>query len=271
MFLIILALLLSWLPLPAPAANILCIAARCGSKLFACQKNANCRAQLTCSSRCNSKNAEERQACLIRCAEQDSSPPFDALTMCMASKGCLDQAPSPQTCAKPKAASKLADMELFDLIGTWYVVRGLSRAYDCWPCQKMQFTGVSDELLRYDYSFVAAPPRTSHIACQARRHPMSRVDARSGHFLIDYSTHGLHGSDDWYVLSRPSEDVALVYYCGSSATDSYRGGIVMARTAQPVITANMERQMNEALTAAGLGASLSLGDFCHPTVDQCSQ
>ena len=86
---------------------------------------------------------------------------------------------------------------------------------------------------------------------------------------MNYDAYGMPGEDDWYVLSYPHPDYALIYYCGSSTMDAYRGGVVIGRSANTDIPIDILEEFEEALANAGLSTAPTLDDFCIPDNSGC--
>lgn len=234
-----------------------CLAAHCGWQVAACEFEAGCRGTLGCVRGCAAQDGEQGQACMISCVETGATPKYDQLTACMAEHRCFP-APVAKACQAPANLSELAPMPLKALAGTWYVLRGLSRAYDCWPCQKMMFSELAASSARYDYEYRIGE-HVSRIQCQVA------ADGRgtaSGQMRVSYRVHGMVGADDWYVLSQPRPDFALIYYCGTNPADRYRGAVVIGRQAQAELPAAVVEDFRRALRAAGLALPVDLADFC---------
>lgn len=251
--------------------SVLCIAFQCGGPLARCKMNRACNDALGCVRSCKSEDPVERQRCQIICAESTASPQYDRLVGCMLDKGCLPKK-QPYACATPRNRQALAPVTLKDLDGSWRVIRGLSPAYDCWSCQKMSFARRAPNLSDYRYEYVVRHPRPASIACQVEG--IREGDAQEptpGRFLVTYTAHNVPGKDDWYVLGYTG-DYALIYYCGDSAMDSYRGAVVMARAAAGVtdeLPDEVKSQFEMALKAADIDLPIGLGDFCTPDNSRC--
>ena len=135
----------------------------------------------------------------------------------------------------------------------------------------MTFSPTEANQSRYDYDYIASAPRVSHIACNVSQIADSSTAALlPGRFAVQYKAHGITGSDDWYVLSHPTGDFALIYYCGSSVTDEYRGAVAISRRPDGAIPEPVAAEFEKALKAADLPTSLSLDDFCTPDNSACT-
>ncbi len=247
--------------------NVGCLTFKCGIPLAKCGLEGSCRKTLECVKSCTSDDPDERQRCTITCVESTPSKAFAELSACMVKKKCV--APSSQsTCSLPRNPSVIAPMTLHDLEGPWFVARGLSRAYDCWPCQQMTFRGIDNQHSKYDYDYMVVPDRLTRIECNAR--PAPSATANAGRFSIDYEAYGVPGTDDWHVLSFPHPDYALVYYCGATAmAGQYRGAVMMSRIPAADMPDDILNTFESALTDAQLEPSVSVAQFCSVDHNDC--
>jgi len=248
--------------------NVACIAANCGLQLGSCAFDSGCRTALGCVQHCTSNDAEVRQTCLITCVESTPTTKYDALTSCIVQHSCLPK-PAPRSCPWPSHPNAMASVALSDLEGTWYVLRGLSPAYDCWSCQTMKFTQQSSSQSRYDYAYMVKSPLLSRISCSISSVMDDYRVAIPGRFHETYVAHGVVGNDDWFVLSQPHPDYALLYYCGTSAMDSYQGAVVITRSPNSEIPAAIVNSFRQALKDADFPVPITLDSFCSIDNDAC--
>ena len=251
--------------------DAMCIAFHCGGALAGCTMNSNCNKVLTCVKGCNSPDPVAKQRCQIICSESSSpSPQYDNLVSCMVGQGCLP-AKKPFVCDRPKNEAALQLLTLADLEGNWRVVRGLSASYDCWSCQRLTFSASTAHVSRYDYEYIVKAPRKTTIGCQVSDLLRPDADEESslpGRLRVDYTVHGMKGRDDWYVLGYTG-DYALIYYCGESAMDSYRGAVVMSRSSSSAMPDDVKELFDKALMEAGLTRPPAMADFCTPDDTLC--
>jgi hypothetical protein len=244
--------------------NLMCLATQCTQPLAGCTFERNCRVALSCTADCKMSDPEENQRCLINCVESNPSSRYDHLVGCMLEKNCLAKAP-PRFCAKPRNTQQIAPVTLADLQGEWYVVRGLSRAYDCWPCQKMSFFNLKGSASSYDYEYRVGSNKTK-IQCTVEDLPTPVP----GRFFVKYKAHGVEGFDDWHLLSQPTRDHALIYYCGTTSLDQYRGAVIITRTPFVPIPQSILQTFEQALHDADLEVPVSLNQFCIAEQRSCT-
>lgn len=250
-------------PIPAfsnISPNLVCLATQCTKSFGACAFEINCILGLRCTADCKFTDPDENQRCLIGCIESNPSSRYDPLVSCMLERECMVKSP-PRFCAKPQNKAQIAPTTLADLQGDWFVIRGLSRAYDCWPGQKMSFYNLKESISNYDYEYQVGKQK-SQFHCSVKDLP----DPSPGRFVVNYKVHGMEGSDDWYVLSQPNPDYALIYYCGTTAIDQYRGAIVMSKKPDLELPQSVLQAFDQALQYADLKTPVSMTEFCRPEV-----
>ncbi len=240
-----------------------CLALHCAGTAAKCALDKECKAALDCTSNCPTENPEENQRCNIVCLGSNANPKFDEVSKCIVENKCFSE---PQSeCPVPSNAVKLSEITLPDLDGAWWVVRGLSRAYDCWSCQKMSFSSIDENTSKYDYDYIVTPPNGSYISCDVKM----AEPYKAGHMTVSYNAHGMPGGDDWYFLSRPSDDQMLIYYCGSTPIAKYRGAVVISRTPDINLPDDVAAKINQALIDADIATPVKLDDMCAPDNSFC--
>jgi len=253
-------------------ASIPCILFECTRPFFACVTDKGCRSKLNCTKECDKiADPEQRQLCLTECTAVNPNRKFLDLAASMAKNGCIT--PPEYDCPLPRNRSQLAPLTLAQLEGDWWVIRGLSRAYDCFSCQKMTFHRISETVSTYDYTYI--PGKSGNvidaIKCTITAIPYSPAETAvcPGRFRINYNAYGMEGADNVFVLSHPRPDYLLLYYCGQTPSDKYRGSIVISRSPETRIPAEIEKELNRALANAGLPTTLSLNDYRVPDNSAC--
>ncbi len=250
-------------------ASIWCMLTECIGPMWDCLTDANCRAKLKCADNCKSDDPELRQACFIECVAANPDKKFIALSACSANSKCIT--PPDYKCPLPKNRNSIAPVTLKQMEGAWYVIRGLSRAYDCWSCQRMVFKRVSDTVSKYDYDYIPKGGKVDKVECTTTAMPFTPKETVicPGRFRVNYNAYTIQGMDDWFVLSYPNPKYMLIYYCGATPTDIYRGAIVMSRSPETKIPADIEKIFDKALADAGLPSVLKLKDFGIPDNSPC--
>jgi len=199
----------------AQAAKWGCVVEHCVPALAKCMANTECRGVNSCYTKCGTN-----QTCSYLCSLADPNQQWDDLTGCLTDNKCLVPFPS-KKCFTPNATSKF---DLNDMKGTWWVVKGMSPAHDCFECAKQQFLLQDDGKWSYQCDFpVTNTNLTGHVYTN-----LSQV--HSGYYAIDYREFGMLQHEDWYVVDvSPDKEYVLVKLCGFSEPLDYAGGLVMSR------------------------------------------
>ena len=136
-----------------------CMQLKCMNELTMCLGDPTCAEALLCTSGCVTEPEPER--CQIECTVSNYSPLLDLVMACTFEKGCF---PEPTyDCPIPPDATSLADIDVSDLEGDWFVVRGLSNTYDCWDCQRYRFSATSATTADYVYLYTVSSGASSEV------------------------------------------------------------------------------------------------------------
>jgi hypothetical protein len=182
---------------------------------------------------------------------------------------------SNSTCIIPdEAAVKTIDPASF--IGDWFVFKGLSKAYDCYDCQRMairESTGpipsLPDAPYYYNYTMQVRGELFVSVNCTVTPPSMDTVPTGPRPFIVDYFTHGVPGEDKWFVLYTSGDrSYMLIYYCGSTPSWSYTGAVAITKRPTEVVPSSVISEMEAALTKANVKLSLR-EDFCSPNISSC--
>eukprot|EP00475_Leptophrys_vorax_P001118 TRINITY_DN1057_c0_g1_i1.p1 TRINITY_DN1057_c0_g1~~TRINITY_DN1057_c0_g1_i1.p1 ORF type:complete len:262 (-),score=64.41 TRINITY_DN1057_c0_g1_i1:38-823(-) len=235
----------------AYSQDIGCLLVHCGSQVITCSVTSPCKDCLSCVQKCGSGN----QTCTIICTETYGDDKFDALSSCMIENKCITPSPA-QNCPVPPSSSIKTAVTLNHLDGTWYVLKGLNPAYDCYDEQTMSF---HFDGTNWGYVYNMSSPKFRSINCN-----ISSVAAAPGQFTVSYEEHGIVGTDHWYVVSdftNGGSEFAIVYYCGSNPMwTKYQGAVVISKTKLTSISSDVQQALNKDLAVAA--SSLSLDKFC---------
>ena len=135
----------------AARSQIACVLEHCAKELAQCEIDSVCRAWSNCNRPCASiKDPVEATNCQIRCGDlykptNSSSAKIDAFSECVISEHhCVKQTQT--KCPLPASPSVVSSFSLrTDLIGVWYITRGLNPRFDCFDCQVHNFTFNANE------------------------------------------------------------------------------------------------------------------------------
>jgi hypothetical protein len=246
------ALLLLVCAVGTVAQDIGCLLFHCGAQTIACSTTSPCKDCLSCVQKCPAGN----QTCTIVCTETYGDSKFDALSSCMVQNKCIKPSPG-QPCPAPVSSSLKPAVTLSHLEGTWYVLKGLNPAYDCYDQQTMSF---SFDGSNWGYVYNMSSPKFRSIDCN-----ISAIAGHAGEFTVSYEEHGIQGTDHWYVVSdftSGGTEFAIVYYCGANPMWSqYQGAVVISKSHfSGDLPAEVEQALNKDLQTAV--PDLTLSKFC---------
>ncbi len=237
-----------------------CMTSQCSAEMQTCIGNSTCTQAMLCTSGCLSDLEPER--CQIECSVTNYSPLLEDLMACSVEKGCFPD--STYECPIPPDASSLADIDVGDLEGNWYVIRGLSNTFDCWDCERYTFTETSATTAHYDFLYTVESGVSDIVPCTTTAIPFDGGAGTPdpGRFQVEYYTIGMPGLDQWYMLDYANNDpdYLLLYYCGSGPGTAYQGAVVLTRTPELALTQSMLDDFDAALSVIPDGPLMS--DFC---------
>ncbi|KAJ3076371.1 hypothetical protein HK102_005430 [Quaeritorhiza haematococci] len=228
--------------------SVFCLTTKCAGALASCVPDSTCSSGVGCLRGCKGTQ-DEQTLCQLTCTERHNSQKLDKLAICIFEKKC-QPVPNNQ-CFAPRYYQQ--DASARDVLsGTWHVVRGVSRAYDCFP-QRFDFGGSA-----YRFTFEPAEGVRGQVDGWVST-------SGAGRFLQQFEAHGFPGSKDTFVLSYKG-DYALIYYCGSSPpSGSYPGAIVVSRYPSLSVPSDVISEFTRVLQNAGIDAQFTSQGFCRPS------
>ena len=180
--------------------DIFCIMEHCGSQSGACMSDRDCRINMQCMLKCGLTN----NSCMYECMNTYEDKIFDAMMKCLVDDHhCLTMQPPDPTfrCTPPKQVIK--NLTLSQIQGSWWIVRGLNRDYDCFDCQLSTYkpTAVAmNYTLEEKYDVVMLNGSVRH------RLVVQQVEQKnpSNGGLLDYTNTmmGLTMYEKWQVLGQ---------------------------------------------------------------------
>jgi len=194
-----------------------CIAKNCLMQGKDCFLDSKCRQTLFCLAKCGMNN----QTCTYGCELDHADTAFDTMFTCMIDHECIPHYP-PDPFSPPTSLETGVTME--QMVGNkiWWIVRGFSPAYDKFPCQHLYFNQSTTGWI-YTADFEYEP---NHYAML---HANISTDG-NGLFLLEYTEHGLHHDESWYLIATTSEEKhgyesRVFRYGGKTPIMDYDGGI----------------------------------------------
>eukprot|EP01062_Namystynia_karyoxenos_P022007 TRINITY_DN1841_c0_g1_i4.p1 TRINITY_DN1841_c0_g1~~TRINITY_DN1841_c0_g1_i4.p1 ORF type:complete len:285 (+),score=121.59 TRINITY_DN1841_c0_g1_i4:76-855(+) len=243
----------------AQKPNIACITARCGLTMAECGLDKQCRSAVACLLKCGLSD----QACVYQCELTKADAKFDKVMACMTGHKCFTDVPS-YPCIKP---DKPLNVGLSAVNGSWWIVKGRSKAFDCFDCQHLQWfqdSTTSGSGWVYDAHFEV----NTTMSLYAELKVPNVTNPSPGVFHLQYTEHGLT-HDEWWYAAAGEETFGPGYqfllYCGTTEVMNYAGGFMISQKKEPLPT-TVEDKLKQVAAAQGLKWS----DFCTPGVQNCT-
>jgi len=232
------ALMYHFKALPDPAT--LCMLANCGLKVMDCVNDPVCYEIVTCMKGCDDSMGGY---CVLECGlEQLSSDPvYQSLQSCMVDNQCIPKR-EPNGICLAKHQDAMQNITQLDMVkGDWWVVKGQncgqdevwSGGYDGYPCQHNRFTepAAGSDKWFSNTTFCTG----ANSVCKNDRYYVVLPDIyfiHPGVVRNDYpfgSAPLLPQIEDWYFVSYPHADWALVIWCGYNPVVEFHGALVVSR------------------------------------------
>lgn len=242
--------------------NIICIIEHCGKQSAACLADEGCRSAMVCITGCATNN----QTCLFDCIYSYEDGAFDEFMKCASTDHqCITNDPPnpPVVCHPPQKVESGFTIDL--LTGSWYIVKGLNRIYDCFDCQVTTFKPspydktVYDVFEKFDVKMVSGGTRHRSVN-------ETVVQASGGIFNYTSMQMGHNTHSQWRIMHVGKGGAFLLaYYCGSISADYFfEGSVVYSRT--PSLTSD---QLVE-LVAAFKDHGIDYSKYCTPNTKNCN-
>ncbi|WAR23729.1 VDE-like protein [Mya arenaria] len=252
------------LHLPKSNPDVVCIMEHCREESLNCARDSGCRTNMECVMKCGFTN----NSCLFECMNTYEDAIYDALMACLVDDHhCMTLPPPDKKFKCDVPSTYAANFTLPLLSGTWYVVLGFNKDYDCFDCQISSYSKTPNSsnftlTERYDVKMLNGTLR--------HRAAVQKVGQRSRSMgVLDFTNKmmGLTMYEQWKVLDYAvSGDYVVLHYCGLMAEDwRYQGGVVYSRT--PGLTSAQWQGVDDALKRT-LGTSVK--DYCRPNTSGCT-
>jgi len=238
----------------------LCTVVNCGHKIAMCMTDADCRATMECSRACQDMPRNRQAMCGYICEMTDGyeNKVFEDVMLCMIEKDCLPEYPKDGECVAKSdsdAVQTLTSMKQVE--GDWWSIRGLNcgydddypGGYDWFPCGHERWTEVKTESggSRWinNITFCAG----SDNKCVSKGGPLgirtiANVTMPSpGVLRHEYDSALAPQIEKWRVISMPTDDYMLAYWCGNIPIQEYNGGLLFSRKKTSKIPKKIEEQL----------------------------
>ncbi|XP_023348717.1 violaxanthin de-epoxidase, chloroplastic [Eurytemora carolleeae] len=236
----------------------ICIALHCALQSGACVLDPQCFETLQCMIGCSGKPDESQ--CQFECEMTlgNGNEVFEDLLRCMAANGCFPEVPPDGIClaSESDTVQEITDIEM--VAGSWWVVRGVNCAqddvwlggYDWYPCQHERYLRLGDGWINNTtYTGGSDSIPTTDVLVTIPHATMPSP----GLIRLEYDDEPLLPQiERWHIVSKPSDDYMMVFWCGTNPALDYNGGFVLSRTrTQNEMPSEIEEEFRR--VAASLG------------------
>lgn len=231
--------------------DMTCMLTHCGMQMTSCILDSNCQKALGCLMSCGLQN----QTCAYQCLYSHENAIFDTFNQCIFQDyHCMKmKQPTSQTvCKRPPNVATTFDIQQF--IGTWFIVLGSNRVFDCFDCQNTTFWKNSEGRIS----------AANYLAHETQIDTVSMWNASTpAIFRYESFQMGRNTTSEWRILDFGT-DYFFTYYCGSVSDNShFEGSVVYSKT--KILSENSYSKIQNAARKAGL----DLSTYCEPSFDIC--
>jgi len=241
------------------ASPEVCLALHCAIQTGTCYLDSDCKKVLECLQGCVGRPDES--PCQFECETTlgNGNQKFESLLQCMADNSCFPEVPPDGKCLAEDDQTVQTLTDLKQVEGEWWVTRGISCGQEGWrggfdryPCQHARY-------FRTETGWV------NNITCSTK--PEYTLDTeiiatytlaslpKPGIIQLDYTNDVplLPQVENWKIVSFPSEDYMMVFWCGTNPALDYNGGFVVSRSrTEEGMPAEVEAELRRVATSFGV-------------------
>jgi len=238
----------------------ICTMVNCASKVAKCVADNDCRATMACSKACQDLPRNRQAMCGYICEMTDGyeNPVFEDVMLCMIDNKCLPDYPRDGECvAKSDSDAVQTLTSMKQVQGDWWAIRGLNcgydddypGGYDWFPCGHERWTEIKEEGEESRWINKITFCAGSDNKCVSKGGPtgirtIANVTMPSpGVLRHQYDSALAPQIENWRVVSMPSKDYMLVYWCGNIPIQEYNGGLLFSRKKTSKIPKKIEEQL----------------------------
>ena len=167
----------------------------------------------------------------MKCSFKYPNTLFNLLGVCVYRHGCVDVPSVPEV-----EITESVQVTARDLQGDWYVMAGLDKGVDCFPCQKLR---IGSDRGDHTYTFLDIN-RTRTIS--------TSLDFSNGRVVAQFNDYGIKGRDEWSFLEKGH--VSVMRYKGRSDMGGYNGGYVLSRS--PSLSGTEKNRVMDVFVGQGI-------------------
>jgi len=233
---------------PQPSVNPRCVAKYCLTQGKDCFLNKDCRSALKCVAGCGKG---VNQTCIFQCNSDFENDVYDNLTHCMFNEhDCMGTKEGYDLWNKCRPIEKVAPMKTYrgkpltvevarQLVtrgtrsrGDWMVAKGISPAYDCFPCQFLYWVEHPDRTMNYIANFKVLRSNGGVRWNNAFYNSFEWYEGVGRYNMNASNDGGLAHFEDWRFLAADESDDPqwlAFYYCGSvpGVGEAYEGAFLL--------------------------------------------
>ena len=166
-------------------------------------------------------------------------------------------APKPAVVCNPPSGDILArNFDVNRLEGSWYIVLGKNKIYDCFDCQNTTFYN-SNEGYLYAYNYLRHETQIDRVR------QWNESTSTSGILKYESTQMGHDTISEWRILDS-GPDYFFTYYCGSVAEKYFYEGSVVYSKKKELSRKNLSRIQK---VAASVGYDINA--YCKMSFDKC--
>merc|ERR1719450_1682177 len=234
---------------------------QCGRETFSCLMDRDCFKTMACLTPCG-----DNQTCTFLCTTNYENKLFHELTACNINRAECIQLKDPEDKVPCDMKDQFAVAELNEeqLMGTWYIVRGLNPVYDCFPCQIFTCGRNSSE----EPSFVIMDYQVEKLSGEVINKTVmeeifQNLPAKQGFLQMAGTQNGLYHEEEWRILEL-NNNFIIAAYCGTMKNWVYHGAVAFSRHSPASLQELQE--IDAGLQRHGFNTE----DFCSPKYVGCS-
>lgn len=246
-----------------PSIKFGCVLEHCVKQSVGCLLDANCRSAVECAQKCmdnweNDKTPEKYHAqnCTNKCAFTYADSAYENIMACYSDNQCISFPPIKNTCRAPNV-HPLKQLSIKDLTGSWWVVKGYHKVYDCYPCQRLYITPLNAS--SWNYTTTYETYLTNNSLELVSLHTTIQSSPAGTNISFVYNDLGLLHYETWWLIDEADNGSYMpMYYCGHTLQWNYEGALVLARnrTLSEEDYANIASSYQKAV-------GLDLSQFCN--------
>jgi len=253
-----------------PSLDAKCVDQKCPSEFSDCTKDGHCMETVGCIVICLKEWDKDKtdqkfaiQNCTNRCTFTFGNDIFAKTLACIDREKCLQLPAIPNTCKAPNGLKIQKNISIAELAGVKWRLRGYNPVYDCYHCQKVNFTtnsvhawfealliGGDHKVIEETGSLVNNYPEPGFTVT---------INARSG--IMYTITYFAFDS----VVDNGNTHY-LFYYCGTANTWNYNGAFVL--TTVDTISDDAEAAVGSSFMN---NVKLDFNKFCSIITMNCPQ